>query len=125
MDNKKLKQEIEKGRKWVKKMKPITYSKKFKIIQGNFDDIKDFIMDNKGFFLIKTYQDKKEIGVAYVEYKTYQIQYEVRGKRAQDIYNTIFNKLKTKTSLDHAAYLGKELKKAEYALEHNKEYLQG
>lgn len=124
MEIKKLKQEIEKGKKWVKKMKPITYSKNFKIINGHFNDIKEFIMDNRGFFLIKIYRDKREIGVAYVDYKTYQIQYEIRGKRPQDIYNTIYNKIKTKTSLDHAAYLGKELQKAEYALENNTEYLQ-
>ena len=124
MDNKKLKKEIEKGNKWVKKQKSITYSKNFKTIKGHFNDMKDFIIDNKGFFLIKIYPKTKEIGTAYVEYKTYQIKYEVKGKRAQDIYNTIYNKLKTKTSLDHAAYLGKELKKAEYALKNNEEYIQ-
>jgi hypothetical protein len=124
MDNKQLKKEIEKGKKWVNRQKPITYSKNFKVIQGHFNDMKDFIMDNRGFFLIKIYPKTKEIGTAYVEYKSYQIKYEVRGKRAQDIYSVIYNKLKTKTSLDHAAYLGKELKKAEYALKNNEEYLQ-
>ena len=38
------------------------------------------------------------------------------GQCAQDIYHHIFEKTTYVTSLTHAAYLGKELKKAEIAL---------
>ena len=123
MDKEKLKQEIEKGKKWTAKKKQITYSKEFKVMQGHFHDIKDFVMD-KGFFLIKIYRETKEIGAAYVDNESFEIQYEVKGKTAQEIYNVIFNELNLKIRLDHAAYLGKELKKAEYALQNNEEYLQ-
>lgn len=123
MEKEKLKQEIEKGKKWVTKKKQIIYAKDFKIMQGHFDDIKDFVMD-KGFFLIKIYKETNEMGAAYVDNESFEIQYEVRGKTAQEVYNVIFNELSLKIRLDHAAYLGKELKKAEYALQNNEEYLQ-
>lgn len=39
-----------------------------------------------------------------------------RGRCAQDIYHEILEKREYVTSLTHAAYLGKEIKKAEIAL---------
>ena len=123
MNKEKIKQEIEKGKKWVAKKKQIVPAKDFKVIQGHFNEIKDFVMDN-GFFLIKIYKDSKEMGAAYVDNDSFEIQFEVRGNIAQEIYNVIFNELNVKIRLDHAAYLGKELKKAEIALENNEEYLQ-
>ena len=123
MDKEKLKQEIEKGKKWVAKKKQITQSKNFKIINGYYHEIRDFVMD-KGFFLIKVYRETKEIGAAYVDNESFEIQFEVRGKTVQEIYNVIFNELNIVIRLDHAAYLGKELKKAEIALEKGEEYLQ-
>ena len=123
MEKEKLKNEIEKSKKWVAKKK-ITYSKKFKVINGHHNDMKDTVVDKNGFFLIKIYPGKKEIGVAFVDNSSFEIQFEVRGKKSQEIYNTLFNELNVKVRLDHAAYLGKELKKAEIALETGEEYLQ-
>ena len=40
----------------------------------------------------------------------------VQGNRCQDIYHYIFQKYGQYMSMNHAAYLGKELKKAEIAL---------
>jgi len=47
----------------------------------------------------------------------------IKGKTAETIYNKIVQ-LGLVTRLDHAAYLGSELKKAEIALRINKEYIQ-
>ncbi len=123
MDKEKLKQEIEKGKKWVAKKKQITESKDFRVINGHYHEIRDFVMD-KGFFLIKVYRETKEIGAAYVDNESFEIQFEVRGKTAQEVYHVIFNELNINIRLDHAAYLGKELNKAEMALEKGEEYLQ-
>ena len=47
----------------------------------------------------------------------------ISGKNAIDIYNTIIRK-RLLTRLEHAAYLGKELYKAELALKYGKKYKQ-
>lgn len=40
----------------------------------------------------------------------------IHGNRCQDIWNEVFKHREWVTTLDHAAYLGKEIKKAEIAL---------
>ena len=113
-------------RKWVKKQ---NFHKNFEVIRAkHFDDYKDFVMDHGCYLLIKIYRDTHEIGVAVCDYK-HIILKEFRGRRAQDIYNTIFEyslkkKKKWFTRLEHAAYLGKELKKAEMALALGTNYVQ-
>lgn len=124
MDKKKLKQEIEKGKKWTSKTKQITHAKDFRVIYGHYHEIRDFVLDKNGFFLIKVHPETKEIGAAFVDNNTYEIKFEVRGKTAQEVYYVIFNELNVNVRLDHAAYLGKELKKAEIALQTGEEYLQ-
>jgi dihydropteroate synthase len=47
----------------------------------------------------------------------------LRGKRAVDVFKAIIDK-KLVGSLDHAAYIGYELGKAEESLRKNKKYLQ-
>lgn len=47
----------------------------------------------------------------------------LRGKRAVDLFKVIIEK-KLVSSLDHAAYIGYELGKAEESLRKNKKYLQ-
>mgnify|MGYP001565510315 CR=1 FL=1 len=63
------------------------------------------------------------IGVAVCDYNNIILK-EFRGKNAQQIYYHLLNNYEYFTRLDHAAYLGKELKKAEYALESGEEYVQ-
>ncbi|MBI2670938.1 DUF4346 domain-containing protein [Candidatus Woesearchaeota archaeon] len=124
MDKEKLKQEIEKGKRWVAQKKQIIHAKDFKIIQGHYHEVRDFVLDKNGFFLIRVYNNTNEIGAAFVDNETYEMKFEVRGKTAQEVYHVIFNELNVNVRLDHAAYLGKELKKAEMALEKREEYLQ-
>jgi len=87
-----------------------------------FNEIKDFNLDKGCYVLIKIYRDTKEIGVAICNYSNIILK-EFRGCKALDIYEEIF-KSDYITSLSHAAYLGKELKKAEIALESGSEYYQ-
>ncbi|MBS7619958.1 DUF4346 domain-containing protein, partial [Candidatus Bathyarchaeota archaeon] len=47
----------------------------------------------------------------------------IKGKRAENIYRKIIEKGLVK-KLDHAAYLGKELYKAEIVLKINRSYVQ-
>jgi len=101
----------------------------FEVIRTKeYDDYKDHRNDDGCYTLIKIYWDTHEIGVAVCDYK-HVIQKEFRGKRAQDLYVAIFkyneqHKRNWFKVLDHAAYIGKELKKAELALAMGFEYIQ-
>ena len=111
---------------WVKDK---SYSEDFEVIQAKkFDPYKDWKQDDGCYVLIKIYKDSNEIGVGICDYK-HNILKEFRGSKAEDIYNAIFtysekNNKGWFTRLDHAAYLGKELKKAETALRTGTEYFQ-
>ena len=78
--------------------------------------------DPKGFFLIKPNYKDKTIRVGFCT-NDHVLKYEIIGKRAQEIYHTIA-KLKLVSLHEHAAYLGKELKKVELAIKHNLKYVQ-
>ena len=112
--------------KWVKKQK---HSKDFEVIKARkYHDIKDFELDTGCYILIKTYKKTKAIGAAVCDYK-HDILKEFRGKSSRDIYKAIFDYDKAHSKkwfnrMDHAAYLGKELKKAELSLQHGFEYIQ-
>ena len=87
----------------------------------DYDPYKDFKRDPTGYYvLIKTQWDILRISVAICN-KDNEVIKIFKGKRAQDLYHTIFQYEK-KHNLEwfkekfHVAYLGKELKKAELAL---------
>lgn len=120
MDTTKLREEIKKSKVWVKEQQR---APDFEVIHGSFDPIKDFRTDPGCYVLIKVYPETREIGLAVVDYKNV-IQKEFRGRIAQEIYNTLFNTTKYITRLDHAAYIGKELARAELALKEGREYIQ-
>ena len=112
---------------WVKDKKVAEDFEIFKVPE--MDDLKDFIFDKDGcYVLIKIYRETHDIGVAICN-QEHTILKEFRGRRAQDIYHAIFNydkenNLNWFNILDHAAYLGKELKKAEIALVLGNDYYQ-
>jgi len=95
----------------------------------NYDPIKDFRRDPMGaYVLIRCDMENSLIEVAICD-KKHTIIKVFRGRKAQDLYYTIFeyekkNKLKWFSRKDHAAYLGKELKKCEFALAGKEEYIQ-
>ncbi len=105
-----------KKNKWLK---PIKKAKKLKIIKARKGAWKS---DPKGFFLIKLNYKDKTIHVGYCTNKSI-LKYEIVGKKAQDIYHTIAN-MKLISLLEHASYLGEELKEAEFALKYNLKYVQ-
>ena len=111
---------------WIKDKK---IAEDFEVINvKNWDDYKDFKMDEGCYILIRVYTDTHDIGVAICDYK-HTILKEFRGRRAQDLYTAIFdydanNNKSWFKRFDHAAYLGKELKKAEICLAVGIEYIQ-
>ena len=111
---------------WIKKQK---LAKDFEVIRvRKYDDYKDFKIDNGCYALIKVYRDTHEIGVGICDYK-HAILKEFRGRRAQDLYTAIFDYSEKNSKnwfkrLEHAAYIGKELKKAEICLAMGTEYVQ-
>ncbi len=92
------------------------------VIQGHYDEIHDWKMDPKGYFLIKIDRKNKEIILAHCK-KIGVISTVIKGKKPQDLYYEVHKK-KLISTIDHAAYLGKELEKAYVALRTRKRYTQ-
>jgi len=94
-----------------------------------YDPIKDFRRDPTGVYvLIRCDTAKSSIEVAICD-KKHTIIKVFQGQKAQDLYYTIFeyekkHRLKWFSRKDHAAYLGKELKKCESALLEKGSYVQ-
>jgi dihydropteroate synthase len=82
----------------------------------------DFKLDRKGYFLIKIDLKKKTIHAGHCSNR-HVLKKEIIGKSAEEIYNTIIRK-RMVSSLQHAAYLGSELTRAEYCLRSRKKYMQ-
>ncbi len=78
--------------------------------------------DGKGYFLIKVNHSKKRIEVGYVT-NTHRITKKFLGTTAEELYHAIIHE-KLISKVTHAAYLGKELYKAELALKKKIEYIQ-
>jgi tetrahydromethanopterin S-methyltransferase subunit A len=95
------------------------------VIKAWHDCEKEFVPDPKGFFLINIDKDSQRIIVEH--YSGYganaKLNCKIIGKNAEEICATIV-RLKLVSRLEHAAYLGRELQKAELALKHGKEYEQ-
>lgn len=94
----------------------------FRKISAKYDDAEEFVLDPKGYFLIKIEQSDKTIHVGFCTSKN-KLQWEIIGKKPLDIYQTII-KENIIDRLDHAAYLGRELQKAYTALQQNIRYVQ-
>ena len=96
--------------------------KKDRVIHAKFDPIKEWAMDPKGYFLIKYDATTKKLHAGYCTAQNELIA-EVIGNNAEEVYMTILREGFV-SRLDHAAYLGKELEKAEIAMKLNKKYVQ-
>lgn len=91
-------------------------------IKAEYDDLKGFVMDEKGYFLIRTNPATKEIEVAFCP-ELNKITVKITGKKPLEIYQTII-KAGLLSRMDHAAYLGRELQKAYLALQKSIPYVQ-
>lgn len=111
---------------WIKKQ---TSAKDFEIIQcPPWNDYTTYRQDDGCYVLIKILRDTREISVGICDY-AHTLLKEFRGKKAQELYFTLFeyerqHNLSWFTRKDHIAYLGKELKKAELALETGQDFVQ-
>lgn len=105
------------GYKWAKQTVNIDEE-----IKATHDPLKEWHQDPKGYFLIRVDTEKKHIEAGFVT-NDHVIRKVIYGKSATAIYNTLIRR-KLLTRFEHAAYLGKELYKAELALKYHKEYRQ-
>lgn len=79
-------------------------------------------MDKAGYFVIVPEREKGRIIVEHYSYDNRQLRV-IQGTTARDLYHTII-KNKWVSMLSHAAYLGKELEKAELAMSMGFTYVQ-
>ena len=91
-------------------------------IEGNYDEVKDCVLDQDGYFLIKIDKENKKIIVGFCKQDN-RILVKITGKKPADIYHAVFKKGLIK-NLYHAAYLGRECQKAYIALQQGLEYIQ-
>jgi len=82
-----------------------------------------FEPDNKGWFKVQINRDTKEIEALYYHYGDDRLKAVVSGREATEIYQTIIRE-KMIEKMDHAAYLGRELAKAEIAIKLDRSYVQ-
>jgi dihydropteroate synthase len=101
---------------------PVKVSSTVKKIQGRYDKYKDWVQDQKGYFLIKINKKDGVVELGYCRSKNF-IEIIITGSLPQEIYFVAIEKGLVKR-LDHAAYLGKELQKAYLALKYNLDYVQ-
>lgn len=99
-----------------------SYAKNFVFRQGFFDPSKDKTVDPAGYFLIRINRERQCIELAHCTHD-HTITEGIKGKTAEEIYATVIRRGLV-TVLEYAAYLGAELKKAEFALMFNHEYVQ-
>lgn len=93
-----------------------------KVVIAQYDDAKDFVLDPKGYFLIRILPESKEIEVGFCNMKN-KVEVVVRGKKPIDIYHNVA-KLNLISRTEHASYLGRELQKAFIALQKGIKYVQ-
>ncbi len=81
-----------------------------------------FKQDPKGYFLIEPRPSEKLLYAHYYDNNHNYVQ-SIYGHTTEEIYQAIID-LNLISSLQHAAYLGSELRKAEEAMKENKVYIQ-
>jgi tetrahydromethanopterin S-methyltransferase subunit A len=80
------------------------------------------IMDKAGYFVVLPLADRQVINVEHYAYDD-TLLHVIEGPTARALYQTIIAQ-QWVSELSHAAYLGKELAKAELALQHGFKYVQ-
>jgi tetrahydromethanopterin S-methyltransferase subunit A len=79
-------------------------------------------MDRAGYFVIIPHPKRHVITVEHYAYDN-QLQHVVEGTNSRDLYSTIIG-AGWVSQLSHAAYLGRELGRAEFSLRHSLPYVQ-
>ncbi len=83
---------------------------------------RDYVPDPKGYFIIHLNRERQEIIVEHHDING-RITKIIAGKKADDLYHTIVREGLV-SRLEHAAYLGRELAKAQLAIKKNLDYVQ-
>lgn len=99
---------------------PISISTTIKIIATESSEV--VTMDKAGYFVIVPLMEKGMINVEHYAYDNSLLRV-IEGATARAIYFTVINSGWV-TELSHAAYLGKELAKAELSLQNGLKYIQ-
>ena len=99
----------------------IRISPNLEIIEANYDRIKNFRTDRKGYFLIRIDDKTCNIEAGYCTFEHNIMEAKIVGKTALEIINTIIDRSLV-SSLQHIGDLGIELCKAELASKLNREY---
>lgn len=95
---------------------------KMEEVIASYNDAKEFVLDPRGYFLIRINKQTKEIEIGFCKEKNIVLR-KITGKTPIEVYQTAI-KLGLISRLDHAAYLGRELQKAYIALQQNLDYIQ-
>ena len=93
-----------------------------KVVIAEYDDMKEFVIDPAGYFLIRILPETNEIEVGFCR-SGQKVEVIVRGRKPIDIYHNIM-KLNLISRMEHAAYLGRELQKAYIAVQKGIKYVQ-
>ena len=103
-------------------IQPVTISKDCKVIKASYNTYKEWRRDPRGYFTIKPFVEEGIIRARFHNYR-HEVLILIESETAEALYNTIVRE-QLVTSLQHAAYLGFELAKAEIALKENLHYNQ-
>lgn len=106
----------------ILKLRPSADESRVPLVRASYDSRKEWEMDPRGFFTIKPFPKKRVIRVRYYG-PDHALQLVIEGRTAEELYNTIVRR-KLVGKLEHAAYLGSELAKAEIALRKKLAYVQ-
>ena len=92
------------------------------VVVGDYHEIEDWSMDERGYFLIRVDKGRDVLELAHCK-ELGIVDCIFEGKKPQDIYYEL-HKAGLISRIDHAAYVGKELHKAYIALKRGLEYVQ-
>lgn len=112
---------ILKEKRWLEQPKVKINKIETLIVDGLIDV--EYVPDKVGWFKIQIDRENKLIEAVFYHYGESIPAVNVVGKNATEIYQTIIRR-KMIGSLGHAAYLGRELEKAEIALKLGRSYVQ-
>ena len=104
----------------ILKLQEVKLSQEVKDIKAEYK--KNWVQDSRGYFLIKLERENKKILVGFCREKNI-VEVKIEGSNSRAIIQEII-KHKLISRFDHAAYLGRELFKAEMALMHGLPYTQ-
>ncbi len=101
--------------------KKLRQGRNVKVIKAEYHPLRDWKRDPAGYFLIRIDRKRKMLEVAFCR-KSNVIEKRFFGKDATVLYNTVLRHVRL--TRQHAAYLGRELTKAEMALHLKLDYIQ-